>query len=109
MRSRRTHFLKFVYDMKWTDDITGATLSRRRMYLEMACYAMHLGSGSNLVHKAIKAATVRQYLSAVASFLQLFDPLERDYRRVNNSDKFYAPRRSRLSRARTMGICPEPM
>jgi hypothetical protein len=77
--------------MKWTDDITGATIDRRRMNLQMAFYARLLGTGDTLICRTIKVATIQQYLRAVARFLASFDPKERDYRRVDNNDKHFAP------------------
>jgi hypothetical protein len=77
--------------MKWdADDISGATLPRRRLTLQLAIFAMHLGSGGSLLCKAIKAATIKNYLFDVSKVLRQLDPEQRDFRKDHNSDKSFA-------------------
>lgn len=73
--------------MKWgVDDGVGATWDRRRMTLQLALFALHLGSGATLLCKAIKAATIRQYLADVGTVLRRLDRDQRDFRRDRDSD-----------------------
>jgi hypothetical protein len=76
--------------MKWTDDISCASLDRRRVQLQLALYAMHLGSAHTLLSKSIKCATIKNYIFDVASFLRRFDANQRDFRRDHDSDKHFA-------------------
>jgi hypothetical protein len=77
--------------MKWTDDLTGTQLPRRRLTLQLALYAMHLGNGGTLLCCTIKAGTIAKYLQAVVNFLQRLHPEQIDPRRVHDADKQLAP------------------
>ena len=74
--------------MKWMDNPTleGAEedVALRAQY-QFAMYAIHLSCGNTIFCRRIKAATIEQYLLAVASFISLFTG--RDYRKDNPSDK----------------------
>jgi hypothetical protein len=65
--------------MKLTDDWTLATLPIKRCVMQMALHAAHLATGSSLLCKSIKAATVKKYLLNVAKFLSNFS--RRDVRK----------------------------
>jgi hypothetical protein len=80
------HYFQFAVDMKWTDDLTGAKLPRRRLTLQLALYAMHLGIGGSLL-----CGTIAKYLQAVGNFLQRLHPKQIDPRRVHDTDKQLAP------------------
>jgi hypothetical protein len=77
--------------MKWMDDLTGAQLPRRRLTLQLALYAMHLGNGGTLLCCTIKAGTIAKYLQAVGNFLQCLHPEQINPRRVHDADKQLAP------------------
>jgi hypothetical protein len=61
------------------------------MTLQLALFALHLGSGATLLCKAIKAATIRQYLADVSTVLRRLDRDQRDFRRDSDSDTCLAP------------------
>jgi hypothetical protein len=78
--------------MRWgVDDGSGTPWNRRRMTLQLALFALHLGSGATLLCKAIKAATIRQYLADVSTVLRRLDRDQRDFRRDSDSDTRLAP------------------
>jgi hypothetical protein len=66
---------KVVVNMKWMDDLTGATLPCRRLSLQVVLYAMHLGNGGSHLCCMIKAGTNAKYLQAVENFLQHLHPM----------------------------------
>lgn len=65
------HFL-FTLAMNHDDDILLEHVSLDRCNYQMALYAMHLATGSNLRHNTIKASTINDYLTYVAKFLGRF-------------------------------------
>ena len=68
--------------MRWDDDFTlEKSTDTRRGLLQLAMYAMHVGTGQTLLCKTIKVATVKQYVRAAATFLALFGENTRDYRK----------------------------
>jgi hypothetical protein len=69
--------------MKLDDDIFLEEVSLDRCNYQMAMYAMHLATGSNLRHKTIKASTINDYLASVAKFLGRFS--DRDIRKQQDS------------------------
>ena len=82
----------FARDLKWDDDYTlEKSTDNRRGLLQLAMYAMHLATGNTLFCKTIKAATVKKYIQAAATFLSLFGDTPRDYRRDNPSDAKLSP------------------
>jgi hypothetical protein len=77
----------FAHHMKWDDDITlEHSVDTRRGLLQLAMYAMHVGTGQTLLCKTIKVATVKQYVRAAATFLTLFGDKTRDYRKNYATD-----------------------
>ena len=73
--------------MRWDDDITlEKTTDTRRGLLQLAMYAMHVGTGQTLLCKTIKVATVKQYVRAAATLLALFGDTTRDYRKNYATD-----------------------
>ena len=77
--------------MNWHDDFTLEAAPRRRGTIQLALYAQHLATGNSMLCRSIKADTVSQYLLAVATFLALFGPKERDFRKEANADKSLSP------------------
>jgi hypothetical protein len=69
--------------MKLDDDIFLEEVSLERCNYQMAMYAMHLATGSNLRHRTIKASTINDYLASVAKFLGRFS--DRDVRKQQDS------------------------
>jgi hypothetical protein len=65
------------------DDLLLETVPIERCNYQMAMYAMHLATGSNLRHKTLKAATISSYLASVAKFLGRFS--DRDVRKQLDS------------------------
>ena len=77
----------FAVRMKWDDDLTlEHSVDTRRGLLQLAMYAMHVGTGQTLHCKTIKVATVKQYVRAAATFLALFGDKTRDYRKNYATD-----------------------
>ena len=73
--------------MKWDDDLVlEKSADTRRGLLQLAMYAMHVGTGQTLHCKTIKVATVKQYVRAAATFLALFGDTSRDYRKNYATD-----------------------
>ena len=73
--------------MKWDDDYTlEDTTDTRRGLLQLAMYAMHVGTGNSLFCRTIKVATVKQYVRAAATFLALFGERPRDFRKEFPTD-----------------------
>jgi hypothetical protein len=58
----------------------------RRGLLQLAMYALHLGTGSTLLCRTIKSDTIKKYVNAAASFHALFGPNPRDFRKDNAVD-----------------------
>jgi hypothetical protein len=69
--------------MRLDDDILLESASLERCNYQMALYAMHLATGSNLRHRTIKASTINDYLASVAKFLSRFS--DRDVRKTLDS------------------------
>ena len=77
----------FAQHMRWDDDLTlEKSTDTRRGLLQLAMYAMHVGTGQTLLCKTIKVATVKQYVRAAATFLALFGDNTRDYRKNYATD-----------------------
>ena len=73
--------------MKWDDDYTLENAKNtRRGLLQLAMYAMHVGTGSTLHCRTIKVATIKQYVRAASTFLTLFGVATSDYRKDQHSD-----------------------
>jgi hypothetical protein len=83
-------------DIKWDNDKTLISPPRRRVTLELALYAMHVGSGGSLLCKSIKAGTVRQYIWDVSTVLRRLGCNQRDFSREDNSNKALAEPISRV-------------
>ena len=82
----------YAKDMNWDDDYTLENSNdTRRGMLQLAMYAMHVGTGNSLFCKTIKVATVKQYVRAAATFLGLFGDKTRDYRKELPTDTKTAP------------------
>ncbi len=71
--------------MKLTDDWLLEKATIQRCNWQMALYAAHLATGSTLLCKAIKSATITKYLIDVAKFLSRFS--DRDPRREAQTDQ----------------------
>jgi hypothetical protein len=82
-RSRQIHYLLFALAMKLDDDLLLENVPLERCNYQMALYAMHLATGSNLRHRAIKASTINHYLASVAKFLGRFS--DRNVRKQQDS------------------------
>ena len=73
--------------MSWDDNyvfVGDADDMALRAQFQFAMYAVHLSNGHTIYCKSIKAATIEQYLLAVATFIALFTGV--DYRKDNPSD-----------------------
>jgi hypothetical protein len=75
--------------MKLTDDLLLENACIKRCNWQLALYATHLATGTNLVFRSIKAATISQYLQDVARFLSRFS--NRDPRKEDPTRKDIAP------------------
>jgi hypothetical protein len=58
----------------------------RRRLLQLALYAIHLGTGSTLLCRTIKSNTIKKYVNTAASFHALFGQNPRDFRNDNVTD-----------------------
>jgi hypothetical protein len=67
--------------MKWDTDLAEMYRHPRRGLLQLAMYAQHLGTGSNLVCRTIRTDTIKKYVTVAASFHALFGPHPRDFRK----------------------------
>jgi hypothetical protein len=76
----------FARDMNWRDDLTLENASLRRCQLQLAMYAKHLATGSTILCRQVKSATIKNYVRDVASFLALFGNHPRDIRKDNPTD-----------------------
>lgn len=59
--------------MKWFDDPYCLTMPMRRFQIQMALYAQHLATGSNLMCLSIKLNTIKLYVRQCVSFFWLFN------------------------------------
>jgi hypothetical protein len=75
--------------MKLTDDILLEFATIKRCNWQLALYATHLATGSNLVCRSIKAVTISAYIHDVARFLSRFS--NRDPRKEDPTRKDIAP------------------
>jgi hypothetical protein len=64
--------------------------------LQLAMYAQHLGTGSSLLCRTIKADTIKRYVNAAASLHSLFGPHPYDYRKDSARDNQVSPTISRV-------------
>jgi hypothetical protein len=75
--------------MKWVDNLLlegeDEEALRERGQLQLAMYAIHLGSGHTIYCKQIRVSTIEAYIYAVATFLQAFT--RRDYRKDKEEDR----------------------
>jgi hypothetical protein len=74
--------------MKLLDDLLLINVSQERRVQQLALYASHLATGHSLFCLHLKAATIRQYLLAVAKFIARFAVA--DPRFAQSSDKSLA-------------------
>lgn len=79
----------FCSDMKLKDDWLLENVTQERRNWQIALYATHLATGSNLWHKSIKSATIGKYLLDVSKFLSRFHPI--DPRKSDATTKSLAP------------------
>jgi hypothetical protein len=61
----------FADDMMW-NDLVGERTALRPLQLQLAMYAQHLFTGQLLLHRCIKLGTIKEYVCAAATFMQLF-------------------------------------
>jgi hypothetical protein len=69
----------FAHHMKW-DDLVGERTSLRRLQLQLTMYAQHLFTGQSLQFRRIKLGTIKDYVRAAATFMQLFSSRKFDPR-----------------------------
>jgi hypothetical protein len=73
--------------MKWDTDFTEMDLHPpRRGLLQLAMFAQHLGTGSNLLCRTIRTDTIKRYVNVAASLHSLFGSHHRDYRKDSEMD-----------------------
>jgi hypothetical protein len=89
VRSRRLHYFLFCHAVGLSDNLLLENVPQARRNAQMALYAVHLASGGNLYCRAIKAATIGNYLRDVAQFLARF--LVVDVRKVDATQLRLAP------------------
>jgi hypothetical protein len=73
--------------MKWDDDLLleHQPEDSPRGQFQLAMYAVHLSTGHSIYSRQIKAATIKEYVHAVATFLSVFS--NRDFRKDCNRDR----------------------
>jgi hypothetical protein len=67
----------------------------RRRLLQLALYAIHLGTCSTLLCRTIKSNTIKKYVNTAASFHALFGQNPRDFRNDNVTDTKVSPELSK--------------
>ena len=75
-------------DLGW-DDILMENTSPEKAANCLAMYAVFLGTGSTIMARQVKVATIKEYLLAVSSFLACFSG--RDARKLSPTDQDFAP------------------
>ena len=80
--------------MKLTDDWQLQNQSQERCNYQLALYATHLATGSNLHCRSLKSGTIQTYLRDVAKFIGRFRDIDPRYR--SSADKALAPAISRV-------------
>jgi hypothetical protein len=75
--------------MNLHDDWVMEHVTHDRRIWTLALYAAHLATGSTLMCKSIRAATIETYIRDNAKFIRLF--IDRDPRKVNDLDGKLAP------------------
>ncbi|KAG7339164.1 hypothetical protein IV203_020107 [Nitzschia inconspicua] len=81
-RSMRIHFVWFLSEHELTESVFPVVLlPLETLNYLFACYAAHLGSGHTLSRRAIRSDTIRNYLLAAATLVQLFHPHNLDPRK----------------------------
>ena len=74
-----------------TEDILLTDCNATRSVAQMACYAVSLCLGSNLLCRALKTATVEKYLLAVSRYTKHLNPDNRDPRMDSPGDTKISP------------------
>ena len=79
----------FAHDMNWTadSDLACDQKAPRRALLQLCMYTMHLMSGSTLFCRRIRLSTIKLYVSAAASLVQLLGESSADPRKHEGTDK----------------------
>ena len=77
----------FARSMNWFDDPVMEKMPLRRKQLQLAMFALHLFTGHSITCRQIKANTIRAYLRAVATFMQLFGNQQMDCHQDHPLDK----------------------
>jgi hypothetical protein len=80
--------------MKLTDDWQLKNQSQERCNYQLALYATHLATGSNLHCRSLKSGTIQTYLRDVAKFIGRYRDIDPRYR--SSADKALAPAISRV-------------
>jgi hypothetical protein len=65
----QVHYICWCYAMNLDDDILLLQASWDRCVLQMACYAVHLCSGSTYHHKHVTSGAVTAYLAAASTMI----------------------------------------
>lgn len=86
-RTRRLHYFHFVTSMKWDDDLLLLNAPPIRGQAQLAAYALHLSAGNSINCRAIKLATIKEYIHSVSIFLASFTGI--DFRKDNNTDSSF--------------------
>jgi hypothetical protein len=80
--------------MKLSDDWNLQNQSQERCNFQMALYATHLATGSNLHCRSLKSGSIRTYLRDVAKFIGRYRDVDPRYR--SSADKGLAPAISKV-------------
>jgi hypothetical protein len=75
--------------MKWTDDLYCMHMSKRRFQIQMALYAQHLATGSNLMCMSIKLNTIKLYVRQCVSFFSLLNQWETNPLIISGTNTFF--------------------
>jgi hypothetical protein len=87
--SRWLHYFLFCDAVGLEDNALLENVPQPQRNVQMALYAVHLASGGTLFCRAIKSATIGNYLRDVANFLARF--LDADARKVDATQSRIAP------------------
>jgi len=85
----------FAHAVKWScadpDWLFNPAAARLRT-LQLVLYAQHLASGHTLVSRALKATTVKKYISDIVKLMMNCSPVPRDFRYAQPGDTRFDPK-----------------
>ena len=109
LRSRQSHFLKFLTDMKLDANVALQGFTQLVRNIIMACYTAHLASGQTLLYRAIKTETIKKYLKAATDLSLPFQMMNPALNLLGNQSKYIGDILHEASRWESMPNRREPL